>query len=60
MHGFMETMEVESIHVIADAYLERKDHNILILDWGELADGSYLFDALPNSIKVNICLFLFL
>lgn len=53
-HGFMETKEVESIQVIANAYLSRKDHNIIILDWGELADGSYLFDALPNAIKVKV------
>lgn len=54
LHGFLETMEVESISVIANAYLTRNDHNILILDWGELADGSYLLEALPNALKVRI------
>ncbi|GAB0095882.1 inactive pancreatic lipase-related protein 1 [Sergentomyia squamirostris] len=48
LHGYLETMEVESIHVIADAYLARNDHNILILDWAQLADGNYLIDAFPN------------
>uniref|UniRef100_A0A1L8DJ03 Putative vitellogenin n=1 Tax=Nyssomyia neivai TaxID=330878 RepID=A0A1L8DJ03_9DIPT len=48
IHGYLETMDVESIQVIADAYLARNDHNILILDWAELADGNYLIDAFPN------------
>lgn len=26
--------------------------DIVILDWGELADGSYLLDAVPNAVKV--------
>jgi hypothetical protein len=75
IHGFVETMEVESIRVIAEAYLKRGDHSeliislrcfsiqneafsthlfldIVILDWGDLADGNYLLDAVPNSAKV--------
>lgn len=40
--------------MIADAYIKRNDHNILLLDWSELADGNYLFDAVPNIKKVNI------
>jgi hypothetical protein len=27
MHGFVETMEVESIRVIAEAYMKRADHS---------------------------------
>lgn len=26
--------------------------DIVVLDWGELADGSYLLDAVPNAVKV--------
>lgn len=26
----------------------------IILDWGDLADGSYLLDAVPNAVKVNV------
>lgn len=32
LHGYLETMEVESIKVIADAYLKRGDHSELIFD----------------------------
>lgn len=28
--------------------------DIIILDWGDLADGSYLLDAVPNAAKVNL------
>lgn len=69
MHGFVETMEVESVRVITEAYLKRGDHSeyihlyiyrnssnlfldIIVLDWGELADGNYLLDAVPNAAKV--------
>lgn len=31
MHGFIETMEVESIKVITEAYLKRGDHSELLL-----------------------------
>lgn len=27
--------------------------DLIILDWGELADGNYLLDAVPNAAKVN-------
>lgn len=54
LHGYIETMQVESSHVIADAYLKRNDHNVLLLDWAELADGNYLFDSVPNIKKVRI------
>ncbi|CRL04727.1 CLUMA_CG017787, isoform A [Clunio marinus] len=53
IHGFIETMANESIKVIVDAYQTRGDHNIIILDWGELADGNYLLDAVPNSVKLG-------
>lgn len=52
LHGYIENPEVESIHLIADSYIQRGDHNILILDWSELADGNYLFDAVPNTRQV--------
>ncbi|XP_049533428.1 serine/threonine-protein phosphatase PP2A 65 kDa regulatory subunit isoform X2 [Anopheles darlingi] len=52
-HGYIESPEVESVHVIADAYLKRGDHNIIILDWAQLADGNYLLEAVPNCKKLG-------
>ncbi|XP_017467572.1 PREDICTED: phospholipase A1 member A-like isoform X1 [Rhagoletis zephyria] len=48
LHGYLEDANIESIHVIVDAYLQRDDVNIIILDWGELANGNYMFDAVIN------------
>lgn len=48
LHGYLEDPDVESVHVIVDAYLERKNVNLIVLDWGELADGNYMFDAVVN------------
>lgn len=53
LHGYIETQQVESIHVIVDAYLKRGDHNTLVLDWGQLADGNYLLDAVQNIKEVK-------
>lgn len=57
IHGYLEAMSHESINVVANAYLKRKDHNVLFLDWAELADGNYMVDAVPNMKKVTILLF---
>ncbi|XP_004521443.1 lipase member H-A [Ceratitis capitata] len=48
IHGYLEDADIESVHVIVDAYLQRKDLNLIILDWGELANGNYIFDAVIN------------
>lgn len=53
IHGYIETPEVESIHVIVDAYQKNGDQNIIILDWGDLADGNYLLDAVQNAKQVG-------
>ncbi|EDW11824.1 pancreatic triacylglycerol lipase [Drosophila mojavensis] len=53
LHGYLEDPDVESIHVIAEAYLERNDTNLIVLDWGELADGNYIFDAVVNAKQLG-------
>jgi predicted alpha/beta-fold hydrolase len=53
IHGYVETQDSESIHVIVDAYQKRNDHNLIVLDWGDLADGSYMLEALPNAMKLG-------
>lgn len=52
VHGYVEAPSHQSVHVIVDAYIKRGDHNILILDWSELADGNFFVDAVPNIKKV--------
>lgn len=53
VHGYLENRDVESVHVIVEAYLRRNDINLLVLDWGTLADGNYMFDAVVNAKQVN-------
>lgn len=53
VHGYVEAPSHQSIHVIVDAYLKRGDHNILVLDWSELADGNFFMDAVPNMKQVS-------
>ncbi|XP_063698362.1 phospholipase A1 isoform X2 [Culicoides brevitarsis] len=52
-HGFVEKMTDEHIYVIADAYQTRNDHNLIMVNWQEMADGSYLLDAVPNMKKIG-------
>lgn len=50
---FLENHESISAQIIIDAYLQSDDHNILILDYGKFSGGNYIFDAVPNAIKVT-------
>lgn len=52
IHGYQEGPNDESVNVIVDSYLQRNDHNILVLDWSQLANGNYLIDAVPNAKQV--------
>lgn len=56
IHGHSEGSNHESVRVVVDAYLQRNDHNVLVLDWTELASGNYLIDSVPNAkqVKYNV------
>lgn len=51
-HGYMETLDSESTHVIVNAYIKNGEYNILVLDWSELSNGNYFLEAIPNTKKV--------
>lgn len=53
IHGFAEESKHESVRAIVDAYLQRSDYNILVLDWADLAGANYLIDAVPNAKQVT-------
>lgn len=53
VHGYVESMAVESIHVIVDAYQRRGDQNIIVMDWGSLAEGNYVLDAVVNAKQLG-------
>lgn len=52
IHGYADESRHDSVRAIVDAYLQRNDHNILVLDWAELAGENYLIDAVPNAKQV--------
>lgn len=52
IHGYADESKFESVSAIVEAYLQRDDHNVLVLDWSELASGNYLIDAVPNAKQV--------
>lgn len=56
IHGYADESKHESVRAIVDAYLQRTDYNILVLDWSDLASGNYLIDAVPNAKQVIFCL----
>ncbi|XP_011564547.3 inactive pancreatic lipase-related protein 1 isoform X1 [Plutella xylostella] len=54
-HGFVETALKESVEVMVTAYLEaRPGTNVVLLDWSNMAHGSYLLNAARNTKKVGI------
>lgn len=57
MHGYVEAPQHDSVRTIVEAYIKRGDHNILVLDWSQLADGNYLIDAVQNIKHVRTFLF---
>ncbi|KYN02692.1 Pancreatic triacylglycerol lipase, partial [Cyphomyrmex costatus] len=42
IHGFTENLEKKSVQTIVQAYLKRNDHNIIAVDYGKLANDSYV------------------
>ncbi|XP_011646564.1 pancreatic triacylglycerol lipase-like [Pogonomyrmex barbatus] len=42
IHGFMENVEKESVQLIVQGYLKRNDHNVMAVDYGTLANESYM------------------
>ncbi|XP_022814759.1 inactive pancreatic lipase-related protein 1-like [Spodoptera litura] len=54
IHGYVELPEQESIKVIVNAYLQaRPGTNVILLDWSEMAQGSYALNAVWNAKRVG-------
>nr|XP_021182345.2 inactive pancreatic lipase-related protein 1 isoform X1 [Helicoverpa armigera] len=55
IHGFIEVAQQESIQVMVSSYLEaRPGTNVILLDWSNMAHGSYLVNAARNTKKVGM------
>lgn len=44
----------ESVEVIVNAYLKRRDHNILVLEWTSFNNADYFEVLIPNIKRVSI------
>lgn len=53
MHGYKQTIDDDNIRTTVAAYQTRNDYNILVLDWISIANGDYLFNALPDTVAVS-------
>ncbi|XP_011695073.1 PREDICTED: phospholipase A1 member A [Wasmannia auropunctata] len=42
IHGFSENLASESVRTVVQAYLKRNDHNIIGVDYSQLANDSYV------------------
>lgn len=54
LHGYEESLSSDSVSTVISAYMERNDHNILLIDWSPLSDGNYVIDALANLKQVGV------
>jgi pimeloyl-ACP methyl ester carboxylesterase len=50
-HGYTASYATEDSQAIANAYSQRRDHNILLLDWSVYSSGRYLLQAVPNAYR---------
>lgn len=52
-YGYTERYESISTQTIVESYLERGEHNVLVVDWSDYSKGNYLLEAIRNSYKVG-------
>ncbi|KAG5684757.1 hypothetical protein PVAND_013971 [Polypedilum vanderplanki] len=51
IYGFREYRTINTVKKIISAYQHRGDHNILLLDWEQIANGNYILNAFPNTFE---------
>lgn len=52
IHGYKDSVDTEGVSTVVNAYLQRGDHNILVLDWSKLCENDYFRRAVPNMFMV--------
>ncbi|XP_037903885.1 lipase member I-like [Hermetia illucens] len=53
IHGFLDGAFAESVKTVTRAYIERGDHNIIVVDWHADAIPGYFINAIFNMRKVG-------
>lgn len=51
-YGFTQTYDSNATQRVIEAYIERNDHNILLIDWFKYSSGDYIYHAVPSAPKV--------
>lgn len=51
--GYTESFRSESTANVVQAYIDKGDYNIIVLDWADYSKGNYVTEALPNTFKVG-------
>lgn len=51
--GYTEKYSSASTQMIVKSYIEREDHNILVVEWSNYNGGSYTMEAIPNMKRVG-------
>lgn len=52
IHGWTESFESQHINIVSKAYIERNDHNIVIVDWGKYSVGGYYL-TIPKFTQIS-------
>lgn len=52
-YGYTEKYTSMSTQTVVSSYIERGDHNILVVEWSNYSGGNYLAQAIRNSYKVG-------
>jgi Lipase len=53
IHGYRQNLASPSLILVIEAFIKRKTHNILALDWSAYSDGNYITNAVPNLIQIG-------
>jgi len=52
-YGYTEKYTSLSTQTVVKAFIDRRDHNIFVIEWSNYSDGNYVTHAIPNSHKVG-------
>lgn len=52
-YGYTEKYVTKSTQTVLKAFIERNDHNILVIEWSKYSSGRYVSDAIINSYSVG-------
>ncbi|CRL01708.1 CLUMA_CG014924, isoform A [Clunio marinus] len=53
VYGFTEKYKSKSTQTLVESYIERGDHNILVVEWSKYSNANYAFEAIPSSYQIG-------